>query len=162
MEGDIIYVVRKPLGFKSFHARRSSRSGKLDQLIARTMIYRHYGIEVEDGNVIHFICDSIFYTNEGTIKKTTLEDFLKDGVKEIDTNIDYKFSRERAVKRAYSRLNTKFDGYSIYNNNCEHFAAWCANGNKASKQVFFVKRGQNLVQIPKKATKKLVSVISLF
>lgn len=161
MEGDVIYVVRKPLGFKSFQLRRSSRSGKLDQLIARTMTYRHYGIEVEDGNVIHFICDSILYTNEGTIKKTSMEEFLKDGVKEIDSNIECKFSKERIVKRAYSRLNTKFNGYSIYNNNCEHFAAWCANGNKTSRQVYLVKGGQAIMKAPKKATKKIASLITI-
>ncbi|PKM95549.1 MAG: hypothetical protein CVU84_05655 [Firmicutes bacterium HGW-Firmicutes-1] len=162
MEGDIIYVVRKPLGLKSFNPRRSSRSGKLDQLIARTLLYRHYGIEVEDGNVIHFICDSILYTNEGTIKKTTMDDFLKDGEKKIDTEMYHKFSRERVVKRAYSRLNTPFDGYKIYTNNCEHFAAWCANGSKVSKQAYFAKSGQTLVKFPKKAKDKLVSVMAIF
>ncbi|PKM52501.1 MAG: hypothetical protein CVV02_01755 [Firmicutes bacterium HGW-Firmicutes-7] len=162
MEGDIIYVVRKPLGLKSFSSRRSSRSGKLDQLIARTMIYRHYGIEVEDGNIIHFICDSILYTHEGSIRKTTMEDFLKGGEKKVDLEMSVKFSRERVVKRAYSRLNTTFDGYHVYNNNCEHFAAWCANGNKVSRQVFFAKSGHTLIQLPKKAKDKLVSVMAIF
>lgn len=162
MEGDIIYVIRKPLGLKSFDIRRSSRSGKLDQLIARTLIYRHYGIEVEDEKVIHFICDSIYYTNEGSIKKTTMEDFLKDGEKKVDIEMSYKFSRERVVKRAYSRLYTTFDGYHVYKNNCEHFAAWCANGNKVSKQAYFAKSGQTLVQFPKKAKDKLISVMAFF
>jgi hypothetical protein len=162
MEGDIIYVVRKPLGFKSFEVRRSSCSGKLDQLIARTLTYRHYGIEVEDGNVIHFICESIHYIHEGMIKKTTMEDFLKDGVKRIDYDIPYKFSRDHVVKRAYSRLNTKFDGYSIYHNNCEHFAAWCANGSRVCKQVRFAKGGHTLIKSTKKAKEKLVSVMALF
>ncbi len=162
MEGDIIYVVRKPIGFKSFDVRRTSRSGKLDQLIHRTIIFRHYGIEVEDGYVIHFVGDSIHCMDESSIKKTTIEEFLKDGKKEVDSDITYKFSRERAVKRAYSRLNTKFDGYSIYRNNCEHFVAWCVNGSKASNRVNFKKRSKAIAMYPIRAKNKIVSMIAIF
>lgn len=157
MEGDIIYVVRKPLGFKPYNIRKNSRSGKIDQLIARTMLYRHYAIEVEDGNVIHFICDSISSIGEGSIRKATMEEFVKDGIKKTDSTMNYKFSRERAVKRAYSKLNTKFGGYHLYNNNCESFAAWCVNGSRASKQA----KGKVIIQFPKKAKDKLASFIAV-
>lgn len=162
MEGDVIYVVRKPIGFRSFDVRRTSRSGKLDQLVHRTIVFRHYGIEVENGYVIHFVGESINWMQESIIKKTTMEEFLKDGIKKVDTDITYKFNRERVVKRAYSRLNTKFDGYSLYKNNCEHFAAWCANGYKASRQVNLKTRSMALVKYPIKAKNKIASFIAVF
>jgi hypothetical protein len=157
MEGDIIYVLRKPLVFKSYHVRKNDRSCRLDQLIARTLIYKHYGIEVEDGNVIHFICDSVSCLEEGAVRKTTMEEFLKDGVKTVDTNIKYKFSRERVVKRAYSKLNNKFGGYHWLKNNCEHFAVWCASGTKASRQV----KGKVILKYSKKAKDKIASFIAV-
>lgn len=160
MEGDIIYVVRKPLFFKPYQVRKTERSGKLDQIIARTVLYKHYGVEVEDGNVIHFHTDSITCMKEGSIRKTTMEEFLLDGEKRVDTEIEYKFSRNRIMQRAYSRLNTNFDGYHISNNNCEHFAVWCANGNRKSKQVYLVNGGQTIVQLPKKAKDKISSLIA--
>lgn len=162
MEGDVIYVVRKPIGFKSFDVRRTNRSGKLDQLIHRTVVFRHYGIEVEDGKVIHFVGDSIHYMHESTVKKTCMEEFLKDGKKHVDHDVTYKFPRERIVKRAYSRLNTKFDGYHLYKNNCEHFTAWCANGYKESNQVNLKKRGISLAKYPIKAKNKIASLIAVF
>ena len=98
--------------------------------------------------------------DEGSIQKTTMEDFLRDGEKRVDTEMEYRFSRRRIVQRAYSRLNTKFDGYNISKNNCEHFAAWCANGNRKSRQVYLVNSGQTIVQLPKKAKNKISSLIA--
>lgn len=160
MQGDIIYVVREPLWFKSFSVRRTSKSTLLDQLIARTIKYRHYGVEVEDGYVIHFISDSICCLDEAMVKKTTIEEFLKDGVKQVDHSFKSTFSREKIVKRAYSRLNTKFTGYNLLSNNCEHFAAWCALGNKVSRQVYIGKRGQNIIMFPIRAKRKIVQLIA--
>lgn len=163
MEGDIIFVVRKRLLFKSFSTRKNSRSTKLDEIICRICTYKHYGVEVENGNVIHFVCDSILLTREGTVKKVTLEEFLKDGNKEIDHTINLKFNGKHVVQRAYSRLNSNFGGYHPFKNNCEHFSAWCANGLKSSSQVHFTKTGQSLISIPKRARERIVvTTVGLF
>jgi hypothetical protein len=49
--------------------------------------------------------------------------------------IDYDvcFPEEVAAARAVSRLGER--GYSIYANNCEHFASWCKTGTDQSSQV---------------------------
>lgn len=162
MKGDIIYVVRKPIGIGSFELRRTSRSGKLDQLIARTYMYRHYGIEVEDNYVIHFVGDSIHYMHESLVKRTSMEEFLKDGIKRVDSSITYEFNKEQVIKRAYSCLNTDFGGYNIYKNNCEHFVFWCATGIKQSSQSDIMKRSKSFViKYPKLAKDKLISLLTV-
>jgi len=163
MEGDIIYVVRKRLGLKPFSIRKSKYSNRFDELICRTCTYKHYGIEVEDGNVIHFMCESIFLTKDGTIKKVTMAEFLKDGVKKIDTTVSYKYAKKHVVQRAYSRLNTGFDGYHPFKNNCEHFCAWCANGLKTSHQANFTEKAYTVFQMPKKVRDRVVvATVALF
>lgn len=161
MKGDVVYVVRKPLWLKSFEARRTEHSVLLDQVIARTMTYRHYGVEVEDGNVIHFICDSISRLPQGSIRKVTMDEFLKGGEKEIDLEMTYKFTRDRVVRRAYSKLNTNFGGYHPYKNNCEHFSSWCVNGLKVSQQAYWGNRADSLIGLPKRAMKKVSAAIAI-
>lgn len=43
------------------------------------------------------------------------------------------FSNEETIKRAKSRLGE--NQYSLYSNNCEHFAIWCRTGISDSQQV---------------------------
>lgn len=161
MEGDIIYVVREPLLFRSYSVRKTSRSTKLDQLIARSFRYRHYGVEVENNHVLHFISDSISCMDEGMIKKSTMEEFLKDGIKKVDNRVEYKFPREKVAQRAYSRLHTDFSGYKIYTNNCEHFATWCAMGSKISNQYSLGGKGKKIIMLPKKAKKKIIELFAV-
>ncbi|MDR5659051.1 lecithin retinol acyltransferase family protein [Serpentinicella sp. ANB-PHB4] len=162
MKGDIIYVIRKPLGLKSFDNRRNNKSTVLDELLARICYYKHYGIEVEDGYVIHFICDSILEQKNGCIRKASLSDFQKDGVIEIDHTVPYKFNKEQVVQRAYEQLNTSFGGYHIRNNNCEHFASWCVSDVKDSKQALNIKNLRTqLMLYPKLAKNKLLDFIAI-
>jgi len=161
MKGDVIYAIRKPLWFKSFSHRRTEHSVLLDQVIARTLPYKHYGVEVEDGNVIHFICDSISRLPKASIQKVTMEEFLKGGVKEVDLEVTYKFTRDRIVKRAYSKLNTDFGGYHPYKNNCEHFTAWCVSGYKHSRQAHWGNRADSLLGLPKRTKDRVSAAIAL-
>ena len=43
------------------------------------------------------------------------------------------FSPEDTVRRARSKIGTH--DYSLFGNNCEHFAMWCKTGLKLSEQV---------------------------
>ena len=43
------------------------------------------------------------------------------------------FSSRETVERARSKIGQK--GYSLVNNNCEHFALWCKTGIAMSSQV---------------------------
>ncbi|CAF1376753.1 unnamed protein product [Rotaria sordida] len=47
-------------------------------------------------------------------------------------NIKY-FSNEETLERAISDLGKR--GYSLFSNNCEHWARWCRTGDSYSKQV---------------------------
>lgn len=44
------------------------------------------------------------------------------------------FSNEETLKRAISDLGRR--GYSLFANNCEHWARWCRTGDSYSEQVF--------------------------
>lgn len=148
MKGDILYVERKPLLWHSTKNRKSAQAGKIDGLMMRTMKYRHYGVEVEDGQVVHFLCDTIMKLEEGRIVKTSIQDFLKDGQLSVEKGITYEFTRDEIVERAESLIGTDFNGYSVRNNNCEHFAFWCVTGNKESQQVFLYQYGKSIMRAP--------------
>lgn len=138
MKGDIVFVEREPLWFGDIKHRLHNRSSWADKLIARFFYYKHYGIEIEDEKIIHFYCPSILKLNEGNIAIVDKSQFLKkNGILKVDKNINYKYSRDEVVLRAKALLNTDFNGYSIINNNCEHFAIWCCTGKKDVQQVPF-------------------------
>ncbi len=54
MFGDIIYVERKPLLWKSVEKRANPNSKRIDYIIFRTAKYRHYGIDIGYGRVVPF------------------------------------------------------------------------------------------------------------
>lgn len=140
MYGDVINVRRTRLGLlKSFKKRRKTEHhGILDMLVSRLFSYTHFGIEVEEGMVIHYIVPSIRQAKQREIVYDSIEMFEKDGITEVMNDTNYKFSRDEIVERAYSMLGTEFGRYSIFVNNCEHFAMWCATGEKLSNQSKFI------------------------
>jgi hypothetical protein len=104
-------------------------------------MYRHYGIGVGNGYIIHFD------KSTGKITKSSLAKF-SDG---CEINICYRtiifhYPPEKIVERAYIKLGSSFDGYDLINNNCEHFANWCAMGKRTSIQVFFKNDDQDVVE----------------
>lgn len=148
MFGDIIYVDRKRLYFRSYDGRRTKHSSWFDQLVARTTNYRHFGIEVEDGYVIHYVGESFFKRKESKVLKTTLEAFAKDGQINTMRISGQQFRPYEVVQRAYSMLGSEFDGYSVTENNCEHFVTWCTCGERRSRQGRVLRVGQKIVKSP--------------
>ncbi len=140
MYGDVISVKRTRLGFmKSFKStRRTEHHGILDMLVNKLFSYTHFGIEVEDRMVLHYIIPSIRQANCRAIVYDSMEAFEKDGTKEVVSKVNYKFSRDEVVERAYSMLGKNFGRYNVFVNNCEHFAMWCATGEKISNQSKFI------------------------
>ena len=135
MIGDIVYVERKPLWFGNIQHRLNPQSTWLDKLIARVVLYRHYGVEIEENEIIHFYCTSIFNLQAAKIQITTKEDFLKnDGALEVESIESAIYDKWQVAQRAKTMLNTSFDGYHINKNNCEHFALWCATGYRFTRQ----------------------------
>ncbi len=94
--------------------------------------YYHHGIYIGDNKVIHFNGELFRGKNGAKITMTSLKDFLKGGNLEI---VPYKIGIDEVevLKRANSLLN-KGD-YSIFFNNCEHFANYCFTGIGISTQV---------------------------
>ncbi len=141
MIGDIIYVERKPLLWRSTKLRANEETSRTDLLIYRTAKYRHYGIDVGNGEVVHFQSDSVWTRSESKIIKTSMTAFLKDGHCGVVQLVDYAFSREEVVFRALSMVGTNFGGYRIISNNCEDFANWCATGYRRSNQTYWLRQG---------------------
>lgn len=135
MVGKIVYVTRTPLLVKPVEGRVSKDSNIVDKMIARIVYYKHYGVQVSDEEIIHFHCPSIFKLKKAKVEKVKISDFIgKDGFLEYEKNYYSTIEKEQILKRAEYHLNTDFDGYNIRKNNCEHFAYWCATGEKKSHQ----------------------------
>ena len=102
-----------------------------DHIYVKRKLYSHHGIYAGDGNVIH-------YTGEEKEKKdplvseTAIGDFLKCG-KLKRRNYRKRLPPSETLSLAKKHLSDR--SYSLTLNNCEHFATYCATGNKKSKQV---------------------------
>lgn len=149
MYGDIISVTRKPIGFfASYDDYKNKDSTFIDEAVTRVALYKHYGIEIENKQVIHFVGTSYLTRKKSEIEKTTIKEFSRNGKIKIVNKYKKKFSNEEIVKRAKTKLNTNFGGYSIKTNNCEHFATWCATGVKQSNQSDILKKGYDFFVTP--------------
>lgn len=97
-------------------------------------LYRHHGIDLGDGNVIHFSGEPL---NNKTpiVEKVTMEHFLKDGELEIVRYSDSwdVFPPDEIIARAETKLGE--GNYNLVRNNCEHFATWCRCGKAHSTQI---------------------------
>ncbi|MDW7669074.1 MAG: lecithin retinol acyltransferase family protein [Bacillota bacterium] len=135
MRGDIVFVTREPLLFKNIESRINKESCIIDKLIARIVYYRHYGIQVNKNEIIHFYCPSIMKLKMGRVEKISIEKFTGvNGILEYENNNSIKLDRDQIVERAEKHLDTDFGGYKITSNNCEHFSNWCYTGEKMTKQ----------------------------
>ena len=96
------------------------------------LFYSHHGIYVGDDKVIHYRGAGKKEKRDAIVRETSLGKFLGGG---ILRRHDYKkrLLPSEIVKRTRDLLGE--ERYSIVFNNCEHFAAYCATGNKKSKQV---------------------------
>lgn len=163
MRGDIIFVERFPLGLKaSTECRISPDSCVLDRLIFRFLTYKHYGVDIGDGKIIHFYCSSILKIPKASINLCTPEEFCRDGILQIEDDIPLNFSPEEIAQRAESMLHTNFDGYRVKYNNCEHFSMWCATGLRTGKQDLIRDAWHRCMGVPTVAKKKALSAISNF
>ncbi|MFO7888357.1 MAG: lecithin retinol acyltransferase family protein [Eubacteriales bacterium] len=135
MRGSMVFVIREPLLFKKIESRMNKDSCMIDKLIARTVYYKHYGIQVNENEIIHFYCPSILKLKKGIVEKISIEKFIGiNGKLEYENNVSIKLESEQIIVRAEKYLNTDFGGYKIRSNNCEHFSNWCFTGEKRTKQ----------------------------
>jgi hypothetical protein len=113
-----------------------------DHLFVYCFGYSHHGIDLGNGNVIHF--DSgpwrklVSHNTDAppTIRETTMHQFARG--REVQVRLYHLLDDpEIVIERAKRRLGE--EGYEMFNNNCEHFAVWCKTGSAESTQVEAVK-----------------------
>ncbi|MEL6580688.1 MAG: lecithin retinol acyltransferase family protein [Cyanobacteria bacterium J06621_12] len=91
-------------------------------------VYKHYGIDVGDGTVIHYrkpseVIEQTSYATFSQSNPTYVAEYSKG----------FGYIPDVVVARAKSRLGEK--DYNLLSNNCEHFACWCKTGISDSKQI---------------------------
>ncbi len=102
--------------------------------------YVHHGIDMGDGTVVHARPHDFRKPfGGGSVVRTTLAEFA-DGA-EVRTTLEppAAFPAEDVARRAAAHVGR--DGY------CEHFATWCATGQRRSRQVEAVIRGVTAVAV---------------
>lgn len=103
-----------------------------DHVYVKRRGYTHHGVEIGDGQVIHFT-GTPGNKRGATIRRTTLEEFTGPRGKLLYRRYGQQLPAEVAVERAGSKLGQS--GYRLFSNNCEHFATWCVHDRTRSAQV---------------------------
>lgn len=101
--------------------------------------YWHHGIDMGDGTVVHARPHD--FRNPfggGSVVRTSLTDFANGEEVRPTREPPALFPPEEVARRAAAHVGR--DGYCPVVSNCEHFASWCATGERRSRQVEAVMR----------------------
>lgn len=102
-----------------------------DHLTVNHGLYTHHGIDLGDGQVIHY-GRGLSDLRNARVEIVSME--LFSGGKQIsrvDSRLDY--TADQVIQRAKSRIDE--NNYDLFDNNCEHFANWCRHGEAISRQA---------------------------
>ena len=139
--GNVIYVVRQMKPAEHRLVAEQIKASKMriiwQQFCDGFPSYRHYGIDMGDGTVIHFRGSLHYIQADASIQRTSIQAFGKCDRIVIAKDVRYTYPLEEVAQRAMSMVGTDFGGYHFLTNNCEHFASWCACGRRISQQVMF-------------------------
>jgi hypothetical protein len=104
---------------------------KGDHIFVKRFGYSHHGIDVGDGQVIHYTGEP-GHKSDASIKKTLIKEFTCDGVVEV-----VKYSKclpiDETIALAEERIGE--NTYNLIFCNCEHFARFCKTKHHKSEQV---------------------------
>ena len=80
-----------------------------DVLSVNRGLYRHYGIYVGNGTVVHFSGgnEGELSNRKACIRKTSLSEFRKNGIIQIETKCGEGFSRKETVARALNAVGSE-------------------------------------------------------
>lgn len=98
--------------------------------------YYHHGIDLGNGQIIHFTGrpEDGFNKREATIRKTPLAEFSVNNEYEVVAySPSVALHPDHVCLRALSSIGAS--GYHLFSNNCEHFATSCKTGKRKSGQV---------------------------
>lgn len=106
-------------------------------IYAKRTLYRHYGVYVGDGRVVHFAAKKGFETDaeNAFIQMTSLDEFAKGDEIEVEPDYEGALGGKETAERAMACVGEGKGEYNLVFNNCEHFANWCKYGEKSSSQV---------------------------
>lgn len=119
-------------------------------------LYKHHGVDLGEGVVVHFAGEP-FRKSDATISITTIDGFRRGGRVEIERYAN-TIDPEETVARALSMVGIK--GYSLFGNNCEHFARWCVTGTSGSRQVDAVVAASGVAGVSGFAGASSIGVVS--
>jgi hypothetical protein len=102
-----------------------------DHLAADRGTYFHHAIDLGDGRVIHYR-GTLGEKSDASVRIDPMERFTS-GCRTFAVEYGTCATADDVVTRALSRLGER--DYSLFNNNCEHFARWCKTGLACSEQV---------------------------
>ena len=107
------------------------------RLAGSTVVYMHHGIDVGDGTVVHARPDDFQRPLAGgRVERTSLAEFAGGGTVLVTTDPPAAYRPDEIVARAVDHVGRQ--GYCPVVDNCEHFATWCATGERSSRQVDIV------------------------
>lgn len=101
------------------------------ELVVNRIGYRHHGIYLGDGLVIHYA--GRIRHSHGLIETISLRAFVGRRHVRVGRRPTQPLQGEEIVRRARSRLGER--RYDILRNNCEHFSSWCYTAEGRSGQV---------------------------
>jgi hypothetical protein len=101
-------------------------------LVAGREGYRHHGIYVGNGQVIHYAGFSR-RQRRGPVERISIACFACGFAVTIQCDASPHYDGEEVARRAGSRLGER--NYRLLTNNCEHFCSWCLFGECRSAQV---------------------------
>jgi hypothetical protein len=114
------------------------------ELIVDRLGYRHHGIYVGEGLVIHY-AGWVRYSR-GLIETVTVGDFAGRCPVRVGRVPCESQHGNDIVRRARSRLGERC--YDVLRNNCEHFCNWCQVGESRSTQVdLLLQRMEQMVRL---------------
>ena len=118
---------------------RGDRLESQRRILGSTVTYMHVGIDLGDGTVVHARPDDFRHPfGGGRIERTTLERFASGATVRVVLDPPTEFSPDTVANRALAAVGR--EGYCPVVANCEHFATWCATGERRSRQVEAVVR----------------------
>ena len=101
-------------------------------LVTRRRGYTHHGVYVGDGHVAHYAGLSSGW-RRGPVQIASLAEFSLGERLWVKSTPTARYFGQAAAQRALSRLGE--NEYRVLTNNCEHFCAWCLDGESRSRQV---------------------------
>lgn len=110
------------------------------RLVVSRRGYRHHGIYVGQGRVIHYA--GLFLYPRGCVEEVAVAEFTDGRPVSVGCTPDWRCA-EDIVRRARSRLGEC--RYDLLSNNCEHFCSWCELGEARSSQIESLKKPAYLV-----------------